>query len=389
LSVGVLPLLVLDFHVFQPLSIVLTFAFSVLFDVVLLPLLVLIFALSALTNISLNLNVAFVSLENLVKGVNQLISHPLTLGTPSVPVLLAMFAVTGLLIDFYTHKTKTRAFACFLVLLALFALAKFPLSPSITMVDIGQGDSFLLEDRLNAHTVLIDTGGKVSFGGKAAWQTAATSTNAEKTLIPYLQSRGISALDTVILTHSDADHCGDIIALASKITIREIWVSAGSLTVPDFVMKLKQTHSQIHVVKTGDTFPIFDTSLQVLSSGYTGRGDNNDSIVTYGDFYGTKWLFTGDLERLGEKELLANYPTLQVDVLKAGHHGSKTASDPSFIQQIHPKFALISCGINNRYHHPNEETLATFNTQKIPYIRTDQHGAVRFNGPSWQIETVK
>ncbi|MDR0199842.1 MAG: DNA internalization-related competence protein ComEC/Rec2 [Streptococcaceae bacterium] len=389
LSVGVLPLLILDFHVFQPLSILLTFAFSFIFDVAMLPLLVILFVLGLFGLSFTSFNFLFQWLETLIKWVDGLFHYPLVLGTPSVWQLFAIFLVTGLLIDFWRRR-KTRVLLL-AALAALFFFVKNPTAPSITMVDIGQGDSFLLEDSLNHETTLIDTGGKVSFGSPAKWAQAVTDSNANKTLIPYLQSRGIGTLDHVILTHSDGDHCGDIDALADKIKIKEIWVSEGSLTVPDFVRKMKLAHTKIHVTQVGDSIPIFKSQLQVLSAGYTGKGDNNDSLVTYGNFFGKRWLFTGDLEREGEAELLQHYPSLKVDILKAGHHGSKTASDPDFIAAIQPQLALISCGLNNRYHHPNDETLETFTAQHIPWLRTDEHGAVRFDyrQESWQVETVK
>lgn len=122
-----------------------------------------------------------------------------------------------------------------------------------------------------------------------------------------------------------------------------------------------------------------------------GDEKNNDSLVLYGVFYKTKFLFTGDLEEEGEITLLNDYPSLSVDVLKVGHHGSKTSSSKSFIKSIQPKIALISCGLNNRYRHPNQETLDTFQNEQVSIYRTDKQGAIKFqkNGKSWHIKTVK
>ena len=390
LSVGVLPLLILDFHVFQPLSIPLTLAFSVLFDLLMLPALLIIFILSALTGFSVNVNFFFQWLDNVAKFADNLFHYPLVLGTPSIALLLGLFLTTGLLIDFYRHK-KIR-WLLFPALIGLFFLCKNPVSPSITMVDIGQGDSFLLQDAWNKKTILIDTGGKVGFGGNQAnWTQSVSQTNAEKTLIPYLLSRGIDTIDTVILTHTDDDHVGDIDALADKIKIKQIWIDKGALTNASMVKKLKIANVPVHTAQVGDSLPIFGSQLQVLSNGYTGKGDNNDSIVTYGNFFGTRFLFTGDLERAGEEELLQHYPNLKIDVLKAGHHGSKTSSAPDFIAAIQPKIALISVGKNNRYGHPNHETLDTFAANKVTVFRTDNQGAVRLTPISgkWQIQTVK
>ncbi len=210
----------------------------------------------------------------------------------------------------------------------------------------------------------------------APWQSAQAKTNAEYTLIPYLQSIGVGKIDHLILTHTDDDHVGDFLKLADKIKISEVLVSPGELSNPVFVSKLTKANLPVHVVKTGDTIPIFNSKLEILSSGYTGKGDNNDSIITYGNFYGSRFLFTGDLEREGEKELINNFPLLKVDVLKAGHHGSKTSSDPDFIERIGPRIALISVGKNNRYGHPNQETLETYNKNKI---KSPTNGPLRCN----------
>jgi len=389
ISLGVIPLLVLYFHTFQPLSILLTFGFSFIFDVLLLPLLVILLALAFLGVKLTFFNGCFDFLEGIVIWVGNLVHYPLVLGTPTIFLFVAMLILIGLLIDFIHHR-KIR-WLLILVFAGLLFFSKEPVHPAITMVDIGQGDSFLLEDKFNRQTVLIDTGGKLPYGSQNEWQKADTSANADQTLIPYLQSRGIGRVDVVLLTHTDADHMGDFLDLSHKIQIGQVWVSQGALTKPEFVKTLKASGVAVHVAVKGDKIPIFDSELDVLTSGYTGKGDNNDSLVTYCNAYHKSFLFTGDLEKEGEQKLLADYPKLKVDVLKVGHHGSKTSSAPEFIAHIQPKIALISAGVNNRFGHPKQETLDTLDNQRIKIYRTDQEGAVRFtekNG-EWEIETVK
>ncbi|RKV76659.1 MAG: MBL fold metallo-hydrolase, partial [Streptococcus sp.] len=138
-----------------------------------------------------------------------------------------------------------------LLALLLFFLTKHPLQNEITVVDIGQGDSIFLRD-WQGRTILIDVGGRVEIGKKEAWQERQTSSNAEKTLIPYLKSRGVASLDVLVLTHTDTDHMGDMLEVAKHFSIKEIYVSKGSLTQPDFVQKLEQIESSVHVVEVGD-----------------------------------------------------------------------------------------------------------------------------------------
>ena len=190
-------------------------------------------------------------------------------------------------------------------------------------------------------------------------------------------------------TNTDTDHVGDVLEVAKQVQIGRIVVSPGSLTVPDFVATLKEIDVPVHVVKVGDRLPIFDAYLEVLYPDGTGDGGNNDSIVLYGRLLGTNFLLTGDLEQ-GELDLIETYPNLPVEVLKAGHHGSKGSSYPEFLDHIEAKIALVSAGENNRYKHPHQETLERFDSRNIQVYRTDQQGAIRFRGwREWRIETVR
>ncbi|HEM4973976.1 TPA: DNA internalization-related competence protein ComEC/Rec2 [Streptococcus suis] len=385
ISLGILPVLMTYFYAFQPLSILLTFAFSFIFDVLLLPGLSVIFLLSPLVKITW-VNGFFVFMENIIVWVANFGFRPWILGKPSGLVLLLLLVSLFLLYDFYRKKKWLLGLS--LVLALLFFTTKHPLENEVTVVDIGQGDSIFLRD-MRGRTVLIDVGGRVDFAAKEAWQERSSQANAERTLIPYLHSRGVDRIDSLVLTHTDTDHVGDVLEVAKQVQIGRIVVSPGSLTVPDFVATLKKINVPVHVVKVGDRLPIFDSYLEVLYPDGTGDGGNNDSIVLYGRLLETNFLFTGDLEQ-GELDLIATYPNLPVDVLKAGHHGSKGSSYPEFLDHIGAKIALISAGENNRYKHPHQETLDRFDSRNIQVYRTDQQGAIRFRGwKEWRIETVR
>ncbi|WP_239644550.1 ComEC/Rec2 family competence protein [Enterococcus crotali] len=101
-------------------------------------------------------------------------------------------------------------------------------------------------------------------------------------------------------------------------------------------------------------------------------------MVVYAKTANKSFLFTGDLEREGEKRLIEQYPGLKVDVLKAGHHGSKTSSDSLFIQKIDPENAVISCGRNNRFKHPHEETLTVLKQANIDIFQTNKNGMIYY-----------
>ncbi|MGU7964017.1 DNA internalization-related competence protein ComEC/Rec2 [Streptococcus suis] len=385
ISLGILPILMTYFYAFQPLSILLTFVFSFIFDVLLLPGLSVIFLLSPIIKITW-VNGFFVFMEKIIVWVADLGFRPWILGKPSELVLLLLLVSLFLLYDF--HRRKKWLLGLSLVLALLFFITKHPLENEVTVVDIGQGDSIFLRD-MRGRTVLIDVGGRVDFAAKEAWQERSRQANAERTLIPYLHSRGVDRIDSLVLTHTDTDHVGDVLEVAKQVQIGRIVVSQGSLTVPDFVATLKEINVPVHVVKVGDRLPIFDSYLEVLYPDGTGDGGNNDSIVLYGRLLETNFLFTGDLEQ-GELDLIETYPNLPVDVLKAGHHGSKGSSYLEFLDHIGAKIALVSAGENNRYKHPHQETLDRFDSRNIQVYRTDQQGAIRFRGwKEWRIETVR
>ena len=386
LSLGILPFLTYYYGTFQPVSLILTAIFSIVFDSFLLPVLTVFFALSGLVIFS-QINPLFEWMETFLIWIQSWIGQPLILGKPSLLQFSLMIAVLVMLFDFW-KKPQFRI--CLLMIFGLLMVwVKHPLTNEVTMVDVGQGDSIFLRS-MKGDTILIDVGGKVTFGSKEKWQEGSQTSNAEKTLIPYLQARGVSKIDHLVLTHTDTDHIGDLEEVAKCFKIKEICVSQGALTKSSFVKRLRTIKCPVHTLKAGDKLPMMGSNLQVLYPNKVGDGGNNDSLVLYGKLLGSSFLFTGDLEKEGEEELMASYPTLRASVLKAGHHGSKGSSSEAFLDQLHPSLALVSAGENNRYKHPNDETLERLNQRHIKVLRTDKDGAIRFKGWfKWSSETVR
>ncbi|RSK23332.1 ComEC family competence protein [Streptococcus oralis] len=209
-------------------------------------------------------------------------------------------------------------------------------------------------------------------------------------MIPYLKSRGVDKIDQLILTNTEKEHVGDLLEVTKAFHVGEILVSKGSLTQKEFVAELQATQTKVCSVTAGENLPIFGGYLEVLSPRKVGYGDRDDSLVLYGKLLDKNFLFTGNLGNKGEKDLLQQYPDLQVDVLKAGQHGSKTSSSPAFLEKLKPQITLISVGKNNRTKLPHQETLTRLEAIKSKIYRTDQQGAIRFKGwNSWRIETVR
>ena len=386
ISLGILPILSFYFAEFQPWSILLTFVFSFLFDLVFLPLLSILFALSFLYPV-IQLNFIFEWLEGMIRLVSQVASRPLVFGQPNSWLLILLLISLALVYDLRKNIKRVAGFS--LLIVGLFFLTKYPLENEITMLDVGQGESIFLRD-VTGKTILIDVGGKAKSDKKIEkWQEKATTSNAQRTLIPYFKSRGVAKIDQLILTNTDKEHVGDLLEVTKAFHVGEILVSKGSLKQKEFVAELQATQTKVRSVTAGENLPIFGSQLEVLSPRKIGDGGHDDSLVLYGKLLDKHFLFTGNLEEKGEKELLRQYPDLEVDVLKASQHGSKKSSSLTFLEQLKPEITLISVGKNNRTKLPHQETLSRLEDINSKVYRTDQQGAIRFKGwKSWKIETV-
>ena len=387
ISLGILPILSFYFAEFQPWSILLTFVFSFLFDLVFLPLLSILFALSFLYPV-IQLNFIFEWLEGIIRLVSQVASRPLVFGQPNAWLLILLLFSLALVYDL--RKNIKRLTVLSLLITGLFFLTKYPLENEITMLDVGQGESIFLRD-VTGKTILLDVGGKAESDKKIEkWQEKATTSNAQRTLIPYLKSRGVAKIDQLILTNTDKEHVGDLLEVTKAFHVGEILVSKGSLKQKQFVAELQATQTKVRSITAGENLPIFGSQLEVLSPSKIGDGDHEDSLILYGKFLDKHFLFTGNLEEKGEKDMLKQYPDLEVDVLKASQHGSKTSSSSSFLEQLKPEITLISVGKNNRTKLPHQETLTRLEGINSKVYRTDQHGAIRFKGwNSLKIESVR
>ena len=387
ISLGILPILSFYFAEFQPWSILLTFVFSFLFDLVFLPLLSILFAFSFVYP-AVQFNLIFEWLEGIIRLVSQVASRPLVFGQPSSLVLMLLLISLALVYDFRKNVKRLAGFSLFIV--GLFFVTKHPLENEITMLDVGQGESIFLRD-VTGKTILIDVGGKAEIEKKIqSWQEKVTTSNAQRTLIPYLKSRGVAKIDQLVLTNTDKEHVGDLLEVTKAFHVGEILVSKGSLTQKEFVAELQTSQTKVRSVTVGENLPIFGSYLEVLSPRKIGNGSHDDSLLLYGKLLDKHFLFTGNLEEKGEKELLKQYPTLEVDVLKAGQHGAKTSSNPNFLEKLKPEITLISVGRNNRAKLPHQETLTRLESIKSKIYRTDQQGATRFKGwNSWQLESVR
>lgn len=257
----------------------------------------------------------------------------------------------------------------------VFLMIHLPMRGEVVFFDIGQGDSILIKEPFNRRIMLIDTGGQLLFK-RASWQQRAiVSDGAERVTINYLKSKGIRSIDGVFLSHSDADHIGYITTMCREMNIRQIFVPAGMERMAKFTRRIPP---QTKVVPVTDQSDLSQFHLQVLHPFKPGRGTNSDSMVLFGRLGNRNFIFTGDLDRAGELQVIHKYHDLHADVIKLGHHGSKTSSEPRFLAQLHPTIGIISAGRHNRYGHPNSETITTLQRQNIAYLSTQRYGMIKY-----------
>lgn len=254
------------------------------------------------------------------------------------------------------------------ILLAIFVLAG-PASSSqadLILFDVGQGDALLLRD--GRHTALIDGGG---------WPRADI---AARVLIPVLAAQGVRSIDKVVITHSDIDHCGGAVDLATYLPVGTVVSSEHARGAACMERLAELPGIEQLLVSQGASWRVGRWHIETLhpSNSSTGRG-NNASLVLLVTGFGRAILLTGDIEEQAERHILARHSlnSLSADVLKVAHHGSRTSTSMPFLRAVSPQLALISAGRRNRYGHPSAVVTERLEKADASILRTDRDGMVR------------
>ncbi|UQZ32990.1 competence protein ComEC [Paenibacillus sp. PK3_47] len=267
---------------------------------------------------------------------------------------------------------------------------------TINYLDVGQGDSILITTPEGAH-ILVDGGGTLSFGKKEEWRIRRSPFEVgAKTLVPLLKKRGIHRLDAVILTHGDQDHAGGLQAVLEEIPVSALLFN-GTLADREPYRKLMDTalaaDVRLYGVHQGMVLaPDEATRLHFLWPGPQDTGQpvlpeveeqNHESVVFRLEMNGRSFLFTGDMDKAAEADIVADARQagigqgLPIDVLKVAHHGSKTSTGTAWLNFWNPGAAVISAGVNNMYGHPNGDVLERLTDSGASVYRTDLHGEIQ------------
>lgn len=275
----------------------------------------------------------------------------LLIGLSSILILCGVF--------FYTRYTETE----------------YPVN--VHFLDVGQGDSIFIHTP-DGHDILIDGGPDA----RVVYELGK--------VMPFWDF----SIDTIILTHPHSDHVSGLNDVLDKYSVGEVYLTGVLHSTDDyisFLRKIQDKHIQLKMV----TEPL-DIDLgggAILKFLYPQHSYvkktvdelNNTSIVNKLVFGDTSFLFMGDAELEEEQELLDSGIDLHADVLKVGHHGSKTSTNPIFLNAVHPKFAAISVGTDNKFNHPHGRVIARLEQLGIRIFRTDEQGTVTLQSDGHEV----
>lgn len=262
-------------------------------------------------------------------------------------------------------KSKKVIFILFIFILILYIKPSFDKDTYVYFIDVSQGDSALIVTK-NNKSILVDTGGKLNYKNDNWKQKNKEFNLMASSIIPFFKSIGIKKIDYLLITHGDADHAGYSIELLNNYKVMNKYTNKGRKNSLEKKINISSLESKYLKI---DDIEIYSLNDSIYNN------ENKDSLVLLFKIYNYKFLFMADADKEVEKNIIEKYNLKNIDVLKVGHHGSKTSTDESFINEITPKYSIISVGKNNKFGHPNIETLNTLKKSKI--LRTDELGTIK------------
>ena len=308
---------------------------------------------------------------------------------PFGPSVLMLCGFLLLLIPLFFRSRFARLFSLYCLLLFTVAFAydgcHKVLEPSwsISTIDVGQGDSHLITTP-SGHHLLIDAGdNKRGDSGKDF-------------IVPYLHYIGVSRLDALMITHPDQDHFGGALSVIKTIPIKELWITdcARIEEKKEWQRVISEAYRRgivIRDIERGFMYRENRFDIKVIHPDTRHCIDPNTQSITFrAKGLGHSAIFTGDLTVQGEKQILATDAWLKSDVLKLGHHGSKTSSSRNFLKQVNPKLAIISSGRKNRFRHPSKQVILRLDSLGIPYLNTAERGTIDviFHADTMLVQTM-
>ena len=232
---------------------------------------------------------------------------------------------------------------------------------AVHFIDVGQADCALVE--CGGEYMIID-GGNV---------------DDSDLVVTYLQDQSVEELHTVICSHAHEDHVGGLAAVLAVYPTGQVLSPTrtySSACFDDFMYYADQQRLTVTIPNPGDTFSLGGATVTMLGPVKSYPDPNNTSIIVKVEFGSTSFLFTGDMEKEAETDMLDYGMDVKADVLKVGHHGSSTSTGYRFLYEVDPEYAVVSVGADNTYGHPHRETVAILGDAGVPMLRTDELGTI-------------
>ena len=260
---------------------------------------------------------------------------------------------------------RNKIFLSILIIISLLIGCDKKSLLSIHMIDVGQGDSILVQTPTNKN-ILIDGGDE----------------DSENIIISYLRQKRIKTIDIIIATHPDSDHIGSLDNVIKKFNVNSIYMpeqSTDSEAYQNLINSCTDKNLSIQHLYKNDVLNIDNNiNIYVLSPSYIQEESNLNSIVFKLTFNDNSFLFMGDAEEENEKEILHSFKLNNIKCIKIGHQGSNSSSSLEFIKKISPDIAAISCGYKNQYGHPHRKVIDNLKQNHVSIYRTDRIGDIVF-----------
>lgn len=275
---------------------------------------------------------------------------------------------------FIKYKKKSLLFINLLIILYLKLYNYFDKNTYIYFLDVGQGDSTLILTE-SKKSIVIDTGGKINFE-KEKWAIRNNDFSLCKdVLISFYKSIGIKRINYLILTHGDTDHMGESICLVNNFDVEKVIFNSGEYNDLELELINVLNEKSIPYYQNIKELVVEDIKLYSLNNKLYDN-ENDNSIILFSEINNYKLLLMGDASVWVERDLIEKYNLEDIDILKVGHHGSKTSTSEDFIDETKPKYGIISVGKDNRYNHPSNTVLKALDKTNI--FRTDIDGSIIF-----------
>lgn len=358
IQLDLLPFMIYYYGSFNLVSILANFLILPVFSLCMYIILIIIFAYpilgSFLKLLFVGLNFLVERILNMTELLNKIKFLALDFRKPHI--LLAFYGFILIIIMLNLGKNKAKANANIILLsimVMIFSLGKERGEISYQMIDIGQGDAFLLNDRGSYY--MIDVGGP----------KYKTYDSGEKILLPYLKSLGIREIEGMFISHEDKDHMGNLDLVWDNFQVKNIYTNKLN---EDSLRKYKPK-----ILKKGDRIKLKSGYITVIDEGYDSN-ENANSLGLILDIRSVKIMTLGDLPSEFERNIKDT-----AHILKLSHHGSKTSTSRDFVEKVNPKVVLVSAGRENIYGHPHKEVLDNVYDRKIYNSQTDGMVEMRFN----------